>query len=66
MIIRRNPDGSVIGEQATTQSHPALSTRKGMAALSEVGRAIPPMMFEIATKVNNYTHYKKGNKNLCD
>ena len=53
MIIRRNPDGSVIGEQATTQSHPALTTRQGMSAMSESGRAVPPMMHEIATKVNN-------------
>ena len=53
MIIRRNPDGSIIGEQATTQSHPALSTRRGMNALSESGRAVPPMMHEIAMKVNN-------------
>ena len=53
MIIRRNPDGSVIGEQATTQSHPALSTRQGMTAMSEAGRAVPPMMHEIAMKVNN-------------
>ena len=28
MIIRRNPDGSVIEEQATQQSHPALTTRQ--------------------------------------
>ena len=54
MIIRRNPDGSVIEEQATTtQSHPALTTKRGMSALSESGRAVPPMMHEIATKVNN-------------
>ena len=53
MIIRRNPDGSVIGEQATTQSHPALTTKRGMEAMSESGRAVPPMMHEIATKVNN-------------
>ena len=54
MIIRRNPDGSVINEeQATTQSHPALTTRRGMEAMSESGRAVPPMMHEIATKVNN-------------
>ena len=52
-IIRRNADGSVIGEQATTQSHPALTTRQGMAAMSDSGRAVPPMMHEIATKVNN-------------
>ena len=53
MIIRRNPDGSVIGEQTTTQSHPALTTRQGMAAMSDAGRTVPPMMHEIATKVNN-------------
>ena len=53
MIIRRNPDGSIIEEQATTQSHPALTTRRGMAALSESGRAVPPLFSEIATKVNN-------------
>ena len=54
MIIRRNPDGSVIEtRQATTQSHPALTSRRGMSALSESGRAVPPMMHEIATKVNN-------------
>jgi hypothetical protein len=53
MIIRRNPDGSVIGEQATTQSHPALTTRRGMSAMSDSGRTVPPMMHEIATKVNN-------------
>ena len=54
MIIRRNPDGSIINEeQAPTQSHPALTTRRGMAALSESGRAVPPLFSEIATKVNN-------------
>ncbi len=52
VIIRRNPDGSIIDEQAT-QSHPALATKKGMQALSEAGRALPPMFHEIATKVNN-------------
>ena len=53
MIIRRNADGSVIGEEATRQSHPALTTRRGMEAMSDSGRAVPPMMHEIATKVNN-------------
>ena len=53
MIIRRNPDGSIIEEQATQQSHPALATRQGMAALSESGRAVPPLFSEIATKINN-------------
>ena len=52
MIIRRNPDGSIINEQAT-QSHPALATKKGMQALSEAGRAVPPLFSEIATKINN-------------
>ena len=54
VIIRRNEDGSIIEEQnTTTQSHPALTTRRGMAALSEAGRAVPPLMSEIATKINN-------------
>ena len=53
MIIRRNPDGSIIEEQATQQSNPALTTRRGMAALSESGRAVPPLFSEIATKINN-------------
>ena len=54
VIIRRNPDGSIIEEQNTaTQSHPALATRRGMSALSEAGRAVPPLMSEIATKINN-------------
>ena len=53
VIIRRNPDGSIIEEQATTQSHPALATKKGMQALSETGRAVPPLFSEIATKINN-------------
>ena len=52
MIIRRNPDGSIIEEQAT-QSHPALATRKGMQAMSDMGRGIPPLFSEIATKINN-------------
>ena len=55
-IIRRNKDGTIQSDSRgtePTQSHPALATRKGMAALQETGRAVPPMMFEIATKVNN-------------
>ena len=58
-IIRRNPDGSIASQegfdtpQQPTQSHPALSNRRGMAAMAEAGRAIPPLMSEIATKVNN-------------
>jgi len=50
-IIRRNPDGSLVDEPQ--QSHPALTTRRGMSALSESGRAVPPMFSEIAMKVNN-------------
>ena len=52
-IIRRNADGEIIGEQAATQSHPALATKRGMAAMSDMGRGIPPLMSEIATKINN-------------
>jgi hypothetical protein len=52
VIIRRNPDGSIIDEQ-TTQSHPALATKRGMDAMSDMGRATPPLFHEIATKVNN-------------
>ena len=51
VIIRRNEDGSIIEEQ--TQSHPALATKRGMAAMSDMGRGIPPLMSEIATKINN-------------
>ena len=53
VIIRRNEDGSVIEEQATTQSHPALTTKRGMEAMSDMGRAVPPLFSEIATKINN-------------
>ena len=54
VIIRRNPDGSIIEEQnISTQSHPALVTKRGMQALSESGRAVPPMFSEIAIKINN-------------
>ena len=67
VIIRRNPDGSIanpdmVRQQSQQQneqlqqqpvSHPALASKRGMAALQEVGRAIPPLMSEIATKVNN-------------
>jgi hypothetical protein len=55
-IIRRNPDGSVQSDsrgQTPTQSHPALMTRSGINALAESGRALPMLMDEIATKVNN-------------
>jgi hypothetical protein len=54
VIIRRNPDGSIIEEQNTvTQSHPALATRRGMQTMSDMGRAVPPLFSEIATKINN-------------
>ena len=35
------------------QSHPALQTKAGMQALQDANRSVPPMMNEIATKVNN-------------
>ena len=67
VIIRRNPDGSIanpdlVRQQTQSQneqlqqqpvSHPALASKRGMQALQDVGRAIPPLMSEIATKVNN-------------
>ena len=51
VIIRRNEDGSIIEEQA--QSHPALATKQGMEAMGDMGRAVPPLMSEIAVKINN-------------
>ena len=54
VIIRRNPDGSIASQESQpTQSHPALASKRGMAALSETGRPVPVMMSEIATKINN-------------
>tara|TARA_Y100000592_G_scaffold77025_1_gene120677 strand:+ start:50 stop:625 length:576 start_codon:yes stop_codon:yes gene_type:complete len=57
VIIRRNPDGSIASQEGgmnmNTPSHPALSTKRGMQALADTGRAVPPLMNEIATKVNN-------------
>ena len=68
VIIRRNPDGSIanpdlVRQQTQSQneqtqapqqvSHPALASKKGMQALSESGRGVPPLMSEIAMKVNN-------------
>jgi len=60
-IIRRNTDGTIASQEGfetsqspiQTQSHPALSNRRGMAAMADAGRAIPPLMSEIATKINN-------------
>ena len=67
VIIRRNEDGSIanpdlVRQQTQSQneqlqqqpvSHPALASKRGMQALQDVGRAIPPLMSEIATKINN-------------
>lgn len=55
VIIRRNADGTVANPDVanTTQSHPALTTKRGMQALQDSGRAIPLLMSEIATKINN-------------
>ena len=67
VIIRRNPDGSIanpdmVRQQSQQQneqlqqqpvSHPALASKRGMQALQDVGRAIPPLYSEIAMKVNN-------------
>ena len=54
VIIRRNPDGSIAGQEGQpTQSHPALATKMGMQALQDTGRAVQPLMSEIATKINN-------------
>ena len=68
VIIRRNPDGLVanpdmVRQQTQSQneqtqvpqpvSHPALASKRGMQALQDVGRAIPPLYSEIAMKVNN-------------
>ena len=67
VIIRRNPDGSIanpdmVKQQTQAQneqlqqqpvSHPALASKRGMQALQDVGRAIPPLYSEIAMKVNN-------------
>ena len=58
VIIRRNPDGSIanpdlVRQQTQAQneqtqapqqvSHPALASKKGMQALSESGRGVPPL-----------------------
>ena len=70
VIIRRNPDGSIAGQEGQpTQSHPALATKMGVQALSEAGRVVPPLMNEIATKINNakavsYTHLTLPTKRI--
>ena len=55
VIIRRNADGTIANPEManTTQSHPALATKRGMQALQDAGRAVPLLMSEIATKINN-------------
>ena len=67
VIIRRNPDGTIanpdmVKQQTQAQneqlqqqpvSHPALASKRGMQALQDAGRAVPPLMSEIATKINN-------------
>ncbi len=54
VIIRRNADGTIANPEVagTTQSHPALATKRGMQALQNAGRAIPLLMSEIATNLN--------------
>ena len=55
VIIRRNADGTIANPSVanTTQSHPALATKRGMQALADAGRSVPLLFSEIATKVNN-------------
>ena len=55
VIIRRNADGSIANPEVanTTQSHPALATKRGMQALQDAGRSVPPLMSEISNNVNN-------------
>ena len=61
-IIRRNPDGTIASQedliQATSESTntitPSISNIDEVwQAMAEAGRAIPPLMSEIATKINN-------------
>jgi len=80
VIIRRNEDGSIanpdlVRQQTQSQneqlqqqpvSHPALATKRGMQALADSGRAIPPLYSEIATKVNNAKDKPKKIKVLRD
>ena len=40
-------------QQPVRTSHPALASKRGMQALQDAGRAIPPLFSEIATKINN-------------
>ena len=40
-------------QQPVRTSHPALASKRGMQALQDAGRALPPLFSEIATKINN-------------
>ena len=68
VIIRRNADGTIANPEManTTQSHPALATKRGMQALQDAGRAVPLLMSEIATKVNNAKDKPRKLKVLTD
>ena len=72
VIIRRNPDGSIPSQEGgatpgqPTQSHPALANRRGMQAMADAGRAVPPLMSEIATKINNAKDKPRKLKVLTD
>ena len=72
VIIRRNPDGSIASQEGgatpgqPTQSHPALANRRGMQAMADAGRAVPPLMSEIATKINNAKDKPRKLKVLTD
>ena len=68
VIIRRNADGTIANPDVanTTQSHPALTTKRGMQALQDAGRSVPPLMSEIATKVNNAKDKPRKLKVLTD
>ena len=68
VIIRRNADGTVANPDVanTTQSHPALTTKRGMQALQDSGRSVPLLMSEIATKVNNAKDKPRKLKVLTD
>ena len=68
VIIRRNADGTIANPDVanTTQSHPALTTKRGMQALQDSGRSVPLLMSEIATKINNAKDKPRKLKVLTD
>ena len=55
MVKQQTQEQQQLIEQVAPQrtSHPALASKRGMQALQDSGRAVPPLMSEIATKVNN-------------